>query len=104
MPDSIKVTNEILLRGALIFAIMDVVFVAILHKLIKQEDLIKMKWKLVIVMALFFTGTSFLEPRTPNRIPSIFNQCESTKFSGNNFIKSHTTSFPKISLCDKRLI
>jgi len=55
MPDSLKVTNEILLRGALIFAIMDVVFVAILHKLIKQEDLIKMKWKLVIVMALFFT-------------------------------------------------
>lgn len=52
--NEIKVTTEILLKGALIFALIDIVFVTILTKLIKPEDLYRMKWKLVVFMAFFF--------------------------------------------------
>ena len=52
--NDIKVTTEILLKGALIFALIDIIFVGILTKFIKHGDLYKMKWKLVIVMAIFF--------------------------------------------------
>jgi len=55
IPDDLKVTNEILLRGALIFALIDIFFVAILYKLIKPAELERMKWELVLVMAVFFT-------------------------------------------------
>jgi hypothetical protein len=55
IPPDLKVTTEILLKGTLIFALIDIVFVAILYKLIKPADLIKMKWNLVIVMAVFFS-------------------------------------------------
>lgn len=63
--DDLKVTSEILWRGALLFAVIDLVFVSILIKIVKPSDLFKMKWTLVIVMALFFTFlfgfiTSFL--------------------------------------------
>jgi hypothetical protein len=49
-----KVTSEILWRGALLFAVTDLVFVSFLSKIVKPADLFKMKWKLVIVMAFFF--------------------------------------------------
>jgi hypothetical protein len=52
--NDIKVTTEILLKGALIFALIDIIFIAILTKFIKHGDLYKMKWKLVIIMAIFF--------------------------------------------------
>jgi hypothetical protein len=63
--NDIKVTSEILWRGALLFAVIDLVFVSIIIKIIKPSDLFRMKWTLVIVMALFFTFlfgfiTSFL--------------------------------------------
>jgi hypothetical protein len=63
--NELKVTSEILWRGALLFAIIDLVYVSIIIKIIKPSDLLKMKWTLVIVMALFFTFlfgfiTSFL--------------------------------------------
>jgi hypothetical protein len=53
--NDIKVTSEILWRGALLFAAIDIVFVSIIIKIIKPSDLFKMKWTLVIVMAIFFT-------------------------------------------------
>jgi hypothetical protein len=54
IPSDLKVTTEILLRGALIFALIDFVYVAILFKLVKPAYLKRMKWNLVIIMALFF--------------------------------------------------
>jgi len=52
--NDLKVTSEILWRATLLFAVIDLVFVSILFKTVKPTDLLKMKWKLVIVMALFF--------------------------------------------------
>jgi hypothetical protein len=52
--NDIKVTTEILLKGALVFALIDIVFVGILTKFIRHGDLYKMKWKLVSIMAIFF--------------------------------------------------
>jgi hypothetical protein len=50
----IKVTTEILLKGALFFALIDIIFVTLLTKLIKPADFQKMKWKLVAIMSVFF--------------------------------------------------
>jgi hypothetical protein len=52
--DDIKVTTDILWKGAIFFALIDIVLIIILYKLIKPSDLFKMKWRLVILMALFF--------------------------------------------------
>ncbi len=52
--NDIKVTSEILWRGALLFALIDLVFVSILNKIVKPAELFIMKWKLAIVLALFF--------------------------------------------------
>ena len=52
--NEINVTSEILWKGALYFALIDIVFVATLTKLVKPHDLLRMKWKLVIFMAFFF--------------------------------------------------
>jgi hypothetical protein len=51
-----KVTTEILWQGALIFAFIDIIFVAVLARLIKPTTLREMKWTLVAVMAVFFCG------------------------------------------------
>jgi len=58
--DDLKVPSEILWRGALLFAVIDLVFVSVIIKIVKPSDLFKMKWTLVIVLALFFTFPSFL--------------------------------------------
>jgi len=52
--DDIKVTTEILLKGALLFALVDIVYVVIMTKFIKAGDLVRMKWHLVVVMGIFF--------------------------------------------------
>lgn len=54
IPDDIKVTTEVLWRGALYFALIDIVYVTFLAKIIKPEDLRRMKWRLLIFMAFFF--------------------------------------------------
>jgi hypothetical protein len=53
--NDLKVTTEMLWRGALLFAVTDLVFVSVIIKIVKPSDLFRMKWTLVIVMALFFT-------------------------------------------------
>jgi hypothetical protein len=53
--NDLKVTSEILWRGALLFAVIDLVFVSVIIKIVKPSDFLKMKWTLVIVLALFFT-------------------------------------------------
>jgi hypothetical protein len=52
--NDIKVTTEILLKGALFFALIDIIFMGSLTKFIKHGDLYKMKWILVSIMAIFF--------------------------------------------------
>jgi len=52
--DDIKVTTEILLRGAVIFVLIDCVLVSLLVRSVKTEALVGMKWKLITVMAIFF--------------------------------------------------
>ncbi len=54
--EEIKVTTAILLKGALIFVLIDIVIVSILARLVKPEELFRMKWKLIIIMAVFFTA------------------------------------------------
>ncbi len=46
-PD-LKVTTEVLWRGATIFAVVDIVFVAILTRRIKAETFRLLKWPLVV--------------------------------------------------------
>lgn len=50
----IKVTTEILWKGALFFALIDIIFVFGLTRLINPANLHKMKWRLVVFMAIFF--------------------------------------------------
>jgi hypothetical protein len=53
-PGDIKVTSEILWRGALLFGLTDLIFVSILNKIVRPADLLKMRWTLVIVIGIFF--------------------------------------------------
>jgi hypothetical protein len=50
----VKVTTEILLKGALFFALIDAAFITMVTRLIRPADFHKMKWRLVVVMAVFF--------------------------------------------------
>jgi len=52
--DDLKVTTEILWKGALFFSIVDVVFVIILIKLIKVDEFRRMKKNLLVIMFFFF--------------------------------------------------
>jgi hypothetical protein len=54
IPNDIKVTTDILWKGAIFFALIDVFLIIILTKIIKPEDLFKMKRRLIIFMAIFF--------------------------------------------------
>jgi len=54
LSSEIKVTTEILWRGAVIFAFIDVILVTVMTRLIRPSDLKKMKWRLVTMMAVFF--------------------------------------------------
>lgn len=54
IPNEIKVTTEILWKGAVFFALIDIVFISILTKLVKPDNLFRMKWKIVVIMAFFF--------------------------------------------------
>jgi len=55
IPNDIKVTTEILWKGAVSFALIDIVFISILTKLVKPDDLFRLKWKIVVIMAFFFS-------------------------------------------------
>jgi hypothetical protein len=55
LPHGVKVTSEILWKGALIFALIDVVFVSVLTRRIKLVRFLQIKWALMVTMAVFFT-------------------------------------------------
>lgn len=52
--NEMKVTTEVLWRGAVIFALIDMVFVAVVTRFVKPVELRSMKWRLFILMAVFF--------------------------------------------------
>ncbi len=52
-PD-IKVTTQVLWKGALIFALIDVVFVSILRRRVRFEVFHEFKWTLVIITGVFW--------------------------------------------------
>lgn len=54
IPPDFKITTEILYRGALIFAVMDVVFIPILAWRIKPEVFRRIKWALAGVTAIYW--------------------------------------------------
>jgi len=56
LPPDAKVTSEILWRGALIFSLIDIVFIIVLTRFIKPEKFRQMKWTLVATMVVFFTA------------------------------------------------
>lgn len=56
MPTEIKITTEILYMGALLFALLDVVYIPILVWRVKEETFRRLKWLLVISAALVWFG------------------------------------------------
>ena len=54
MSTDIKVTTEVLWRGAVIFALIDLVFVLILRSRVKAEVFRQCKWRLVITTGVFW--------------------------------------------------
>jgi len=56
MPDDIRLTTELLYQGALVFALMEVVYIPLLVWRIKNETFYRMKWWLVISASLVWFG------------------------------------------------
>jgi hypothetical protein len=56
MPIDIKVTTEMLWQGALVFALMDAVYVPLLVWRVSAETFHRLKWRLVIAAALIWFG------------------------------------------------
>ena len=56
MSEDIKITTELLIKGAAIFALMDLVFVSLLAWRLKQEKFLRLKWPLVIAAAVIWYG------------------------------------------------
>jgi hypothetical protein len=50
----VKVTTDILWKGAIFFATIDVAFVTMVTRLIIPANFKKMKWRLVAIMSIFF--------------------------------------------------
>ena len=56
MFDDVKITTELLYRSALVFALMDAVYVALLVWRVSEDTFRRMKWTLVIAAALAWYG------------------------------------------------
>ena len=56
MSTDIKITTELLYKGALIFALMDAVYIPLLVWRVSKETFRRMKWSLVIAAALVWYG------------------------------------------------
>jgi hypothetical protein len=52
--NELKITNEILIKGAFIFAAADIIYVTLLIRIIKPDNFVNMKWRLTSVMGAFF--------------------------------------------------
>lgn len=56
MPDDIKITTELLCKNALMFALMDVVYVPLLVWRVSEDSFRRLKWALVLFAALVWWG------------------------------------------------
>jgi hypothetical protein len=56
MPTDLKITTELLYKGALVFALMDAVYISLLVWRVSDEAFRKMKWPLVLAAALVWYG------------------------------------------------
>jgi hypothetical protein len=56
MSPDIRVTTELLYKGALLFALMDAVFISLLVWRVKEETFRRLKWLFVIAAALVWFG------------------------------------------------
>jgi hypothetical protein len=56
MPADIKITTDLLYKGALIFALIDAVYIPLLVWQVSEETFRRMKWSLVITAALVWYG------------------------------------------------
>jgi len=56
MPADIKISTELLYKGALVFALMDAVYVSLLTWHVSDESFRRLKWPLVISAALVWYG------------------------------------------------
>jgi hypothetical protein len=50
----LKVSSELLLKGAALFLLIDLVYLPVLHMVIRPSDFQRIRWKLFWVMAVFF--------------------------------------------------
>lgn len=53
IPEDLKITDDILSRGALLFILIDLIIITLLVRRIKSDELLKMKWTLEAVMFIF---------------------------------------------------
>jgi hypothetical protein len=56
MPTDPKITTELLLRGTLVVALMDAIYVPLLVRLVSKDSFRRLKWPLVIFAALVWFG------------------------------------------------
>jgi hypothetical protein len=56
MPADIQITTELLYQGALLFALLDAVYVPLLAWRVSEESFRRMKWALVLSSALVWSG------------------------------------------------
>lgn len=56
MPADFKITTDLLYRGALVFALMDAIYIPLLMRCVSEDSFRRMKWALVISAALVWWG------------------------------------------------
>jgi hypothetical protein len=56
MPVDLKITTELLYKGALVFAFMDAIYIPLLIWRVSEETFRRLKWPLVIAAALVWYG------------------------------------------------
>lgn len=56
MPSDIRITTELLYKGALVFALIDALYIPILLWLVKEETFRRLKWPLVVAAAWVWFG------------------------------------------------
>jgi hypothetical protein len=56
MPADFKITTDLLYRGALVFALMDAVYIPLLMRRVSEDSFRRLKWALVISAALVWWG------------------------------------------------
>ncbi|HLE90715.1 MAG TPA: hypothetical protein VI753_06160, partial [Anaerolineales bacterium] len=56
MPVDLKITTELLYKGALVFALMDAICIPLLICRVGEETFRRLKWPLVIAAALVWYG------------------------------------------------